>query len=310
MWRLTMTRLFRTAVVAAGAVLLLSPLASAQPFPVLQNPGFEIENLVDPTLPLGWNPFNGARRRTLGDGLTPTLDSTHGGMAVIQEMPLSVGPSDFIGFSSDALLDPNDPLSPRNNPGYLFDPPDGPDMTVSGWFMIPASDPVVGQRAGLKLEFRRTVNNSVYEAFEWLDIDPANPTLVPCLIAVNTPTGPGVHTNGQWLRFTRVFDQEQFTIPLWPLPPENPDARVSVMPIRFGVSYDAGARGTIFWDDMAFVQGPPCACDWNLDGVLNSQDYFDFLTAFFTGSADFNNDCVTNSQDYFDFLTCFFTGCA
>jgi hypothetical protein len=54
-----------------------------------------------------------------------------------------------------------------------------------------------------------------------------------------------------------------------------------------------------------------CAPDFNHDGLLNSQDFFDFNTAFFAGapSADFNNDGHINSQDFFDFLTAFFAGC-
>jgi hypothetical protein len=56
---------------------------------------------------------------------------------------------------------------------------------------------------------------------------------------------------------------------------------------------------------------PTCAADFNNDTLVNSQDFFDFLTAFFELSpdADFNNDLVVNSQDFFDFLTAFFAGC-
>jgi hypothetical protein len=51
-----------------------------------------------------------------------------------------------------------------------------------------------------------------------------------------------------------------------------------------------------------------CAADFNADGAANSQDFFDFLTAFFAAGpdADFNYDGVVNSQDFFDFLTAFF----
>jgi hypothetical protein len=54
-----------------------------------------------------------------------------------------------------------------------------------------------------------------------------------------------------------------------------------------------------------------CAADVNYDGAINSQDFFNFLTAFFQQEpeADFNADGAINSQDFFDFLAAFFEGC-
>jgi hypothetical protein len=55
----------------------------------------------------------------------------------------------------------------------------------------------------------------------------------------------------------------------------------------------------------------PCRAAFNDDGVVSSQDFFDFITAFFAlnESADFNGDGAVNSQDVFDFITAFFAGC-
>ncbi len=64
--------------------------------------------------------------------------------------------------------------------------------------------------------------------------------------------------------------------------------------------------GTALSDIGVLTVSIACPCEWNGDGVLNSQDFFDFLASFFKNNADFNKDGVTNSQDFFDFLVCFF----
>jgi predicted outer membrane repeat protein len=56
-------------------------------------------------------------------------------------------------------------------------------------------------------------------------------------------------------------------------------------------------------------QGRSCLADFNASGRIDSQDFFDFLAAFFAGAADVNRDAATNSQDFFDFLSWFFAGC-
>jgi hypothetical protein len=54
-----------------------------------------------------------------------------------------------------------------------------------------------------------------------------------------------------------------------------------------------------------------CPADFNCSGAVNSQDFFEFLAAFFALNprADFNHSEAIDSQDFFDFLAAFFTDC-
>jgi len=80
---------------------------------------------------------------------------------------------------------------------------------------------------------------------------------------------------------------------------------------RFEIIGNAAAN--IAFDDVQFERPTmfTCSADFNGDGALNSQDFFDFLTAFFSRapSADFNHSGSIDSQDFFDFITAFFAGC-
>lgn len=66
-----------------------------------------------------------------------------------------------------------------------------------------------------------------------------------------------------------------------------------------GPSPAAGGTG-------AFTMGrPPCPCDWNGDGVVNSRDFFDFIFDFWNQPPDCLPCLIV--RDFFDFFTCFFT---
>lgn len=66
-------------------------------------------------------------------------------------------------------------------------------------------------------------------------------------------------------------------------------------------------QGTQTWELRNYAVG--CPADFNNNNIVNSQDLFAFLSAFFAGGVDFNGDGFSNSQDFFDFLAVFFSPC-
>ncbi len=76
---------------------------------------------------------------------------------------------------------------------------------------------------------------------------------------------------------------------------------------------DCLGQGGVFVGGGTDCAGAPlfCPCDWNCDGALNDQDWFDWANDFFTGTgpvgtSDYNDDGGQNDQDWFDFVNCFF----
>ncbi|MBC7771174.1 MAG: hypothetical protein H7210_01635 [Pyrinomonadaceae bacterium] len=107
------------------------------------------------------------------------------------------------------------------------------------------------------------------------------------------------------------------TVPAGTLQPQHPHRIFltfrSQHTLPFG-AFDSTAPTLLFghqtFADFTTGSGT-CAADFNDDSSVNSADFFDFLTAFFTSApaADFNADGHVNSQDFFDFLAAFFAGC-
>jgi hypothetical protein len=213
----------------------------------------------------------------VGDNQGPLL--VHSGTRSIE---LASGAFSFVGYTTDVF---NPATLTYWNPPYVYQ---GGPATVTGWYAIPADSPLAGTSAGIKLEFRRE-NTSIYQAFESLTISG--------------------HTNGQWVQFSMTILPGQISPDFPPYP-----TSVSVLPIRFG---DAASTGTIFWDDISFVQGGACYanCDASTTApVLNVADFTCFLQKYAGSDPYANCDGSTtapalNVADFTCFLQKFAAGC-
>jgi len=95
-------------------------------------------------------------------------------------------------------------------------------------------------------------------------------------------------------------------------------SRSAVLSINPAETADAGVYEVVVSNGCVSVTSAEavlsvsrCSADFNADDIANSQDFFDYLLAFFGGSmsADFDGSGLVDSADFFAFLGVFLTGC-
>jgi YVTN family beta-propeller protein len=200
---------------------------------------------------------------------------------------------------------------PQGSPNSIFEPPGGSSKdtraavgyqtTVSDGANVPAAQAtlisnMIAQanlnRTGLVVKGARDGREHgwVYTGSNQFEADAAGPAHIVAAAALLASAAPG-----RELTYTVV--------------PTGTQRRIGVD--RDSDSWSDGDELSVCADpaDPTSFPGSSGNIDINADLVINSQDFFDFLTGFFAGDQDFNADHVTNSQDFFDFLSAFFTGC-
>ncbi len=234
----------RSTLAIVGAITVIAAGANAQN--LIGNPGFE--DAGGPSGAAGWGTFNTARLRTVGDGLLPAalVRTGNASFEIVGD-----GATDFAGFTTNIF----DAVNLQFADPEISSP--GGDVTVTGWYNIPADRPLVNAVSGIKLEFRRP-NSSIWQAFE-----------------DNTISG---HTDGLWVQYS-------LTVPGDALDPANnggdAPTTVSVLPLFFDGT--ASETGTIFWDDLELTQGEACTleADRNGDNTTDVLDLLAFLESWF-----------------------------
>jgi glucose/arabinose dehydrogenase len=85
-----------------------------------------------------------------------------------------------------------------------------------------------------------------------------------------------------------------------------------ISPLRFGVSFGTDGDGELYVVERAgrILKIVPqfAPADWDLDGVVNSADFFAFVNDYFAGHADLDGDQATTVADFFEYLDLFFGG--
>jgi hypothetical protein len=164
--------------------------------------------------------------------------------------------------------------------------------------------PVFNAAGSTKLDASFWLWNYAYSSMNFY-VDATNNALAstPTWTRILTigPTSPINQIEGRWNRFTiRLTDSL----------PSSSQMRLRFVAANFAAVayYEAGL------DEVRIVsfscEKNVCAADYNADGVLSTQDIFDYLGDWFAGSprTDVNGGGVS-VQDIFDFLNTWFAGC-
>jgi hypothetical protein len=254
---------------------------------LIYNPGFEEAAPVGGN-PMGWGNFNLSSSDYVSAGDPGAFVRT--GNRAVRLPPATGDATRFQGWSTNIF---------RPDGSDLFDPDYeylGGDVTVSGYYLVPEGEMLANDLVALKLEFRREPPNfSIYTSFEF-------------------PVDASA-TDGEWRYFEVVVTDEDMEA-VGDFPPYA--TSVTILPLRFfgGDFATEAPTGTIYWDDLCYVQGdvnPGCnAADLAEPyGVLDLADINAFVVAFTTQdpAGDLNGDGIYDLSDITDFVSAFTGGC-
>ncbi len=294
-----MKTLFSVACVAA-----LAGTAFAQtPCPTVDNcvtnPSFEEANPFNAAEPKGWHNLSNPTevvRRQVGDGLLPAFApvGTPGALTPrsgnwVMAMGIDSAPS-FRGLTTDTrnFFAAGFPFF---DPIFNWEGEGSGDVVVSGYYMIPASNPVVGGPFGVKL-------NVKFGNQDYATLDPWGERPESLISG---------HTDGQWTYFemrwsladiqaevTANFNEGYFPLPPYP-------NHLKIVLGRFAA--DPGASGIIYLDDVYFQQVPAtpacawagdgCFADYNNDGGIDGDDVIAFFADWDAGNSCADADAST-----------------
>lgn len=277
---------FRTALIPALIAGTALTAVANDDTNLIENPGFETEGTGGE--PFGWGGFN----TNAGDyvDINDAGAQVRSGSKSIRLRPATGDTTRFQGWTTNRF---------RPDGSDLFDPDYtylGGDVTVSGYYLVPEGETLTNDLVALKLEFRREPPNfSVYTSFE-VPVDASE-------------------TNGLW-RYFEVTVTDEDMLAVGDFPPYA--TSVTILPLRFfgGDFMTEAPTGTIYWDDLCYVQGDqPGGCNAadlaEPFGTLDLGDIGAFVTGFsnMTAVADLDENNIWDLNDISLFVTAFTGGC-